>query len=119
MRTQPVEQVGARDRGGLRRRDRVRQIAAIRATVASRASMPTVVMGDFNEWSMLKGLEGLGGYEVLAPGKSFHTLHPMGRLDRIAMGEGFRMRDAGVADTALARRASDHLPVWADARLAS
>ena len=99
---------------GLRRRDRVRQIAAIRAALAARAPMPTVVMGDFNEWSRLKGLEGLGGYEVLAPGRSFHTLHPLGHLDRIALGEGIAARDAGVADTALARRASDHLPVWAD-----
>lgn len=104
---------------GLRRRDRVRQIAAIRAVLSSRSEMPTVVLGDFNEWSMLKGLEGLGGYEVLAPGKSFHTLHPMGHLDRIALGHGLEVADAGVFDTALARRASDHLPVWAEARLAA
>ena len=104
---------------GLRRRDRVRQIAAIRAALAARAPMPTVVMGDFNEWSRLKGLEGLGGYEVLAPGRSFHTLHPLGHLDRIALGEGIAVRDAGVADTALARRASDHLPVWADVRVSA
>jgi endonuclease/exonuclease/phosphatase family metal-dependent hydrolase len=101
---------------GLRRRDRVRQIAAIRAVLAARAEMPTVVLGDFNEWSMLKGLEGLGGYDVLAPGKSFHTLHPLGHLDRIALSEGLNAADAGVFDSTLARRASDHLPVWADAR---
>jgi endonuclease/exonuclease/phosphatase family metal-dependent hydrolase len=104
---------------GLRRRDRVRQIAAIRAVLSSRTEMPTVVLGDFNEWSMLKGLEGLGGYEVLAPGKSFHTLHPMGHLDRIALGHGLEAADAGVFDTGLSRRASDHLPVWAEARLAA
>lgn len=104
---------------GLRRRDRVRQIAAIRAVLSSRAEMPTVVLGDFNEWSTLKGLEGLGGYQVLAPGKSFHTLHPIGRLDRIALGHGFEVADAGVHDTGLARRASDHLPVWAEVRLAA
>ncbi len=104
---------------GLRRRDRVLQIAAIRAALSARAEMPTVVLGDFNEWSTLKGLEGLGGYQVLAPGKSFHTLHPMGHLDRIALGHGLAVADAGVLDTGLARRASDHLPVWAEARLAA
>lgn len=104
---------------GLRRRDRVRQLAAIRAALAARAHLPTVVLGDFNEWSRLKGLEGLGGYAVLAPGKSFHTLHPMGHLDRIALGQGLSFRDAGVFDTRLARRASDHLPVWAEAHLAA
>lgn len=102
---------------GLRRRDRVRQIAAIRAALSARAEMPTTVLGDFNEWSMLRGLEGLGGYDVLAPGKSFHTLHPMGHLDRIAIGEGLALHDAGVVETALSRRASDHLPIWVDARL--
>ena len=68
---------------------------------------------------MLRGLEGLGGYNVLAPGKSFHTLHPMGHLDRIALGPGLAPRDAGVFDTGQARRASDHLPVWAEANLAA
>lgn len=102
---------------GLRRRDRVRQIAAIRASLAARDEMPTVVMGDFNEWSRLKGLEGLGGYEVLAPGRSFHTLHPLGHLDRIALGAGVAPQGAGVAETALSRLASDHLPVWADVDL--
>ncbi|MDH3263087.1 MAG: endonuclease/exonuclease/phosphatase family protein [Paracoccaceae bacterium] len=104
---------------GLRRSDRVLQIAAIRAALSARAEMPTVVLGDFNEWSLLKGLEGLGGYEVLAPGKSFHTLHPLGHLDRIALGHGLEAADAGVFDTALARRASDHLPVWAEVKRAA
>lgn len=104
---------------GLRRRDRIRQIAAIRAALAARDEMPTAILGDFNEWSRLKGLEGLGGYEVLAPGKSFHALHPLGHLDRIALGEGLALTDAGVHETQLSRRASDHLPVWAEVRQAS
>lgn len=35
-------------------------------------------------------------------------------LDRFALSQGVEMRDAGVEQGALARRASDHLPIWSD-----
>jgi endonuclease/exonuclease/phosphatase family metal-dependent hydrolase len=102
---------------GLRRRDRVLQLGAIRRHIAAASPMPTTILGDFNEWSLNRGLEVLDEYSVLAPGRSFHTLHPLGHLDRIALSSAVLMRDAGVHDTAIARRASDHLPVWADVAL--
>jgi endonuclease/exonuclease/phosphatase family metal-dependent hydrolase len=105
---------------GLRRRDRALQLAAIRRTLEARAPMPTSILGDFNEWSLDRGLDLLGsGYDVLAPGRSFHALHPLGHLDRIALSPGMELHDAGVTETRLARRASDHLPVWAEVRLAA
>ncbi len=100
---------------GLMRRHRLRQLGAIRAALRDRAAMPTAILGDFNEWSLTGGMEPLsGGFTVLAPGKSFHTLHPMGHLDRIAMCGGLSAVGAGVYETARAKLASDHLPVWAD-----
>lgn len=102
---------------GLLRRSRIAQLARIRARLADMAPMPTLVMGDFNEWSMRKGLEALGqDFDVLAPGRSFHAARPVAALDRIAFTPEFEMRDAGVCETDESRRASDHLPIWADFR---
>jgi endonuclease/exonuclease/phosphatase family metal-dependent hydrolase len=99
---------------GLRRRDRERQLRTLQAVLAEGQTMPTAILGDFNEWSLSRGLEALGGaFRVVAPGRSFHALHPLGHLDRIGYSGDLRLTDAGVHDTALSRRASDHLPVWA------
>jgi endonuclease/exonuclease/phosphatase family metal-dependent hydrolase len=104
---------------GLLRRDRERQLRAIRAELAGRAAMPVAILGDFNEWSLRRGMEALdGGFRVIAPGRSFHALHPMAHLDRIALCGGFSFEGAGVHDTVAARAASDHLPVWAEVRAA-
>lgn len=98
---------------GLLRRDRRRQLAAIRAALPG--DMPTAILGDFNEWSAAKGLEALEcGFAVHAPGRSFHAARPVAALDRVALSDGLELRDAGVVETRLSRRASDHLPVWVD-----
>ncbi len=105
---------------GLMRRHRLRQLRAIRAALSRRPAMPTTVLGDFNEWSLTDGLEPLAqGFEIHSPGRSFHTLHPIGHLDRIALCRDLSLHDAGVQDTSASRRASDHLPVWADVKLAA
>lgn len=98
---------------GLMRRDRRAQLAYLRRITED---APRVVLaGDFNEWSAARGLEPLEGrFDTVAPGKSFHARRPIAALDRIALSSGLEMRDAGVEEGALARRASDHLPVWAD-----
>jgi endonuclease/exonuclease/phosphatase family metal-dependent hydrolase len=104
---------------GLLRRDRDRQLRAIRSELATGAAMPVAILGDFNEWSLRRGMEALeGGFRVIAPGRSFHALHPLVHLDRIALCGGFVFDGAGVHDTAAARAASDHLPVWAEVRAA-
>lgn len=100
---------------GLLRKNRIRQITYIRDAIASRPKRPTVIMGDFNEWSGTKGLEGLSGdFNILAPGNSFHAARPVAKLDRFALSRDLRVRDAGVIDNNRARRASDHLPIWAE-----
>lgn len=98
---------------GLRRRDRQAQLAAL--AKATPQSAQTVIAGDFNEWSDSKGLEPLAErFETHAPGRSFHARRPMAALDRFALSKGIALHDAGVEQGALARRASDHLPVWSD-----
>lgn len=100
---------------GLLRRYRRMQIAAIAAFLSHQSARPTVLIGDFNEWSPRGGGEPLGpGFHVHAPGPSFPAARPVARLDRIAVGPGVHLADAGVHDSAHAPMASDHLPIWAD-----
>jgi endonuclease/exonuclease/phosphatase family metal-dependent hydrolase len=101
------------DLSGLWRR---RQAHAILAHVAaSSTTHPTVLMGDLNEWSRAAGcLRDFGRELAFAEtGPSFHARRPIARLDRIMASRDLRIVDAGVHDSAAARTASDHLPVWA------
>ena len=102
---------------GLMRASRRAQLAAIRSRLASLPARPTVVLGDFNEWSPHRGLEPLTGFDIHAPGRSFHAARPVAALDRIAIDDAFEFRDAAVVENAQTRVASDHLPVWGDLRL--
>ena len=98
---------------GLLRSDRRRQLAEIGAAVDD--ALPTVILGDFNEWRARRGLEALyPGYRVHAPGRSFHAARPVAALDRVALSHGLRLNDAGVVESRPSRVASDHLPIWAD-----
>lgn len=98
---------------GLRRRDRRLQLDELHRSTQD--SGFTVLAGDFNEWSTDKGLEPLEGrFSVHAPGRSFHARRPMAALDRFAVSTGLAVHSGGVDEGDLARRASDHLPVWAD-----
>jgi len=98
---------------GLLRRDRRRQLGAIAAQLDP--ALPTVILGDFNEWSPRRGLEPLQtDFAVHAPGRSFHAARPVAALDRVALSTDLQLRDAGVVQDRKARIASDHLPIWAD-----
>ena len=99
---------------GLIRRYRRLQLEQLRARLRTLPELPTLIAGDFNEWSANKGLEALSDMKVIAPGRSFHAARPLAPLDRIAHCDAHGLLDAGVCETPLARRASDHLPVWAD-----
>lgn len=104
---------------GLVRRYRLLQMRAIRDATAGMPGRPTVIMGDFNEWSRSGGTAPLSGaFHVHAPGKSYPALRPVAALDRLALDHGVHLRQAGVWATALSRLASDHLPIWADVTLA-
>lgn len=102
------------DLSGLWRR---RQAAAIIGYVdACRRRHPTVMMGDLNEWTRTAGcLRDFGRDYVFAEtGASFHARRPVGRLDRIMVSSELRIRECGVHSSAASRKASDHLPIWAD-----
>lgn len=81
--------------------------------------MPTVIMGDLNQWAEDGGCLAQFAlhHNVIAPGPSFHARAPMLQLDRIITSRDFRLEATGVHRSALARTGSDHLPVWATLEL--
>lgn len=100
------------DLSGLRRRAQVR---AVVAHLAKRhVALPTVLMGDCNEWFEHGALAAFGAdWRVLRCGPSFPARRPVARLDRVIVSRGWQVIGASVHDSPLARAASDHLPVWA------
>jgi endonuclease/exonuclease/phosphatase family metal-dependent hydrolase len=110
----PLRVVGMHlDLSGLWRR---RQLRSILEAIARRPhKMPTVLMGDTNEWRTEAGcLNDLGREFRIAPtGPSFHARHPVAPLDRIIVHKDLNIEAAGVHMSPTARRASDHLPIWA------
>jgi len=96
---------------------RKRQVRAILDAVLRRPEkMPTILMGDLNEWARHRGclVEFLHDYRIVFTGPSFHSQRPVARLDRIMVGQDLRILRSGTHNTAQAKRASDHLPVWAE-----
>jgi endonuclease/exonuclease/phosphatase family metal-dependent hydrolase len=77
--------------------------------------LPTVVMGDLNQWSTDGGALAhfAKTHNVIAPGPSFHASRPLLPLDRIITDLDFVVQSAGVHISPQAQMASDHLPVWA------
>lgn len=114
----PIRIVGLHlDLSGLWRR---RQMRAILECIDQRPQpMPTVLMGDTNEWrsaaGCLKELD--GGYRIAPTGPSFHARRPIAVLDRIMIDNALPIEAAGVHHSERARIASDHLPIWARVRL--
>jgi len=106
------------DLSGLWRR---RQAHTILTHVEDRRTLlPTVLMGDLNEWTARSGcLRDFGAHLTFADtGRSYHAHNPIARLDRIMVTHDVRIRDAGTHKSATARTASDHLPVWAEVEFA-
>lgn len=103
---------------GLHRRG---QLRSVMAHLAAGDAAPTVMMGDFNEWSRRGGaLRALdAGWQVLAPGNSYPARRPLVGLDRIVVSPEWHSLAVGVHHSRLAARASDHLPVFARLRLGS
>ncbi|BBD00428.1 MULTISPECIES: endonuclease/exonuclease/phosphatase family protein [Sphingobium] len=101
------------DLSGLWRR---RQAAAVIHAAAQGEAMPTVLMGDLNEWSAGRGcLADFARHYSFAPcGRSFHARRPVARLDRIMHCGKLKLTNCGVHESAAARKASDHLPIWAE-----
>jgi endonuclease/exonuclease/phosphatase family metal-dependent hydrolase len=99
---------------------RKRQAAAIVHAHGQMPPLPTVLAGDLNEWSATRGClaDFARHFHFAETGRSFHARQPVARLDRIMHCGRMEAVAAGVHDSPLARRASDHLPIWADFRVA-
>lgn len=102
---------------GLLRRNRMRQAEAILATLAQAEDIPTVMLGDLNEWrpgprSSLRALE--AGFTDARPGPAtFPSRRPLLPLDRILGRPRGLVRAIAPHESPLARVASDHLPIKA------
>ncbi|MFV2067493.1 MAG: endonuclease/exonuclease/phosphatase family protein [Pirellulales bacterium] len=85
--------------------------------------LPTLVVGDTNDWrNTLAGnaFEENGFAQVTHPAsrfRSFPAWMPVGSLDKFFLRGPIRVRGARVIRTAMARRASDHLPLVLDFHL--
>jgi endonuclease/exonuclease/phosphatase family metal-dependent hydrolase len=98
---------------GLLPRSRAAQARAIIDKIASLDERPTLLLGDLNEWrgsaAMLKTLG--ERFQIAPPKPSFPARYPILPFDRILASKG--LSEITPHDTALARRASDHLPIKA------
>jgi len=118
LRGEHIRVLGAHlDLSGLRRRD---QIKAILKQCTRRGKMPTVIMGDFNQWGRLTGaMQAFGmGWQQITPGASYPSARPIARFDRIIATPDWSYETSGVHHSATSAAASDHLPVWASLRTA-
>ena len=107
---------------GLLRRSRLDQASVLLKMHREMAPMPTILMGDFNEWrsrtrSSLTVLESTFGGG--ATPRSFPSRRPIFALDRIFGWPFGLIQDLGVHASPLARVASDHLPLTAQAMIVS
>jgi endonuclease/exonuclease/phosphatase family metal-dependent hydrolase len=82
---------------------------------ALETQLPTVMMGDLNEWSVNGGCLAhfSENHHVAEPGPSFPSPRPTMGFDRIITSPDLVITNTGVHRTDMARKASDHLPVWA------
>lgn len=95
---------------------RTRQaLALLDRMKAFETRLPTVMLGDLNEWSTRGTCLSHFAQEhhVASPGRSFPSRLPLFALDKIMINADLRLVSSGVHDTELARKASDHLPIWA------
>lgn len=94
--------------------ERAQQVERILAEVDGKPDLPTVFMGDLNEWTRnsprLRRLT--QAFEDVASPRSFHARLPTLRLDRIYVRHA-HLAAFEVIRTKATRHASDHLPVRA------
>lgn len=100
----------------LHSRHRRRQFETLLDQLVPTTRQPTVLMGDFNEWwPRSRALNALRRHAEVPPApRTFPSWLPVLHLDRIAL-SACRVR-GGIRRhlTSLTRRASDHLPIFAD-----
>lgn len=100
---------------GLLRRNRRQQLDHLREALEALPPLPTVILGDFNEWSRKTGLGRLARhYTVLTPGRTFPARLPVAALDRIAHCDHLRVTPLEIPARARGPHPSDHLPILAE-----
>lgn len=95
--------------------ERNAQVARILAYLDGAPTLPTIFMGDLNEWlPSARCLRRLSARlpDCAAP-RSFHAKLPTLRLDRIFVSRDLHLADYAAIRTRQTRLASDHLPVRA------
>jgi endonuclease/exonuclease/phosphatase family metal-dependent hydrolase len=98
---------------GLRRGERMRQVEQI-CTLIGDGGMPTLLLGDFNEWRIQGCLAPLEHHVVRVPAPpTFPSPYPIARLDRVFASRGLRISHVHAHRSRSARVASDHLPLVA------
>lgn len=97
---------------GMRRKQMMALEAALHA-----GPCPVLLAGDFNEWNDAR-VAFAEPATVISPGPSFHAARPVTMLDRFVLSAGLHVVSSHVHHSALAKRASDHLPVVIDLALA-
>lgn len=104
---------------GLRSWERRRQVRRLLNHLGGETDIPTVIMGDFNEWfSLSRALRCIHkrcGKSTALP--TFPSRLPLLALDRIWMMPNRQLREVRVVKTPDVRMASDHLPLVATLRL--
>jgi endonuclease/exonuclease/phosphatase family metal-dependent hydrolase len=107
---------------GLLRRSRMDQANALLATFRNLPPMQTILLGDLNEWRRRRG----SALEILEPTfgptprvLSFPSRRPLLPLDCIFGWPSGLISELKVHDSALARKASDHLPLTARVNLSA
>ncbi len=113
----PIRVVGMHlDLSGLMRR---RQARAILDAIRGRDPMPTLLMGDMNEWRTAAGCiaDFAADHHLVPTGHSYPASGPLAALDRIFLSDDLSVVDAGVHRSPLAALASDHLPTWVSLKL--
>ena len=115
----PLRVIGTHlDLSGLWRR---RQIRALLARLdGAEHHLPTVLMGDFNQWSDRGALSEFAfhHHRLVKTPPSFHSNRPVARLDRIIVSHDIMVEGSGAHQSDLSKRASDHLPLWATLKYA-
>jgi endonuclease/exonuclease/phosphatase family metal-dependent hydrolase len=104
---------------GLHPTERQHQIARLLEAIRGGPQLPTVLLGDLNEWWLRRrSLRALHAHFGAAPAHAtFPSLLPLLALDRVWVAPAAALYDVRVHRSRLARRASDHLPLVATLEL--
>ena len=97
---------------GLRASERNAQIAQLRELLGARTDLPTVLLGDFNEWRKSGSLrEFLPYFGPASSAATFPSPYPLAALDRIWVAPARTCIELRAHTSRSARIASDHLPL--------